>query len=179
MEQPAFESQLSNEELSELGRLTVNFGYVELLLDWLIAPAFGLKVEEAIRAFVSPLNLDRKIKLLRSRVHLCEQPQAQARMHEALDIISAIKDDRNTIVHGYWALQNGVGAAVFNRKQAPEAAQVRSASELADGAARATRFLYKAFDILNGRDPSKSAPDVIAPNGDGSFTVIRKEVGGA
>ena len=76
MELAAFDPQLSDDQLKELGRMTVNFGYAELLLDWLLLAAFNVRNQEAIRALITPLSTTRKVELLEGQLDKCFDDEA-------------------------------------------------------------------------------------------------------
>ena len=175
MEYAAFDPRLSDDDLAQLGRMTVNFGYVELLLDWLLLAALNVRNREATRLLITPLALKRKSELLRKQLPLCPDKKAVAAIEDGTSLAESANEDRNQIIHGYWALKNGVGMMAFYRKD-PSKSKVTAPSvpEIADKAARATQRLYEAYNLLNGSDARRSGPDILSPDEDGSFQVLRK-----
>lgn len=175
MEFSAFDPQLSEQDLSELGRLTVNFGYAELLLDWLLLAALDVRRPEASRLLITPLALKRKAELLNEQLPNCPNKDAAAAIKSGLKKITEANNDRNQIIHGYWALKNGIGMMAFFRKD-PKKTRVKAdgVSVIADKAAIATRDLYRAYNLLNSTDAERIGPDVLVPNSDGSYSVVTR-----
>lgn len=176
MEYAAFNPQLSDTDLAELGRLTVNFGYIELLLDWLLLAAFNVRNQEAIRLLITPLPLKRKAEMLIAQLPNCPKADATAAMEEGLKLAEDANNDRNQIIHGYWALKNGVGMMAYYRKD-PNKSRVMAPSvgEIADKAALASRHLYRAYNLLNGTPMvEQTGPDVLAPMDGGGFQVLTR-----
>jgi hypothetical protein len=177
MEYPAFDSQLSDENLAQLGRMTVNFGYVELLLDWLLLAALNVRNADAIRLLITPLALKRKSEMLDAQLPKCPNEAAVVEIKKALPLIESASTQRNQIIHGYWALKNGVGMMAYYRKNpAQSKVTAPSVEDLADKAAIASRHLYAAYNLLNGSDPRRTGPDVLVPNDDGSFSAVVRPV---
>ena len=175
MEYAAFDPQLSDADLAQLGRMTVNFGYVELLLDWLLLAALNVRNKDAIRLLITPLPLKRKLEMLEAQLPNCPNEQANAEIASGLALADSANTDRNQIIHGYWALKNGVGMMAYYRKDpAKSKVTAPSVAEIADKAAVASRHLYAAYCLLNGSDPRRSGPDVLSPNDDGSFQIVMR-----
>ena len=173
MEYAAFDPQLSDADLARLGRMTVNFGYVELLLDWLLLAALDVRNREATRLLITPLALKRKAEMLEAQLPNCPNDEAVAAIREGIRLATAANDDRNQIIHGYWALKNGVGMMAYYRKDPTKTKVTAPAvSEIAEKAALATRSLYRGYNLLNGSDPERGGPDILSPNDDGSFQVV-------
>lgn len=173
MELASFDPQLSNEQLAELGRMTVNFGYAELLLDWILLAALNVRNQEAIRVLISPLATRRKIELLEAELPKCTDKAAAKLIGTATARLEKANNDRNQIIHGYWAHRNGVGVIAYYRKDPPKSRVVpTSVANIADSVAVATRELYEAYNLLNSKPLNLSSPHILCPNDDGSFSVI-------
>ena len=68
MEHAAFESPLSDEHLKELGRLVINCGFVEFLLNFHVAVILEIGTSSAARThLVTPLNMRRELEVLKAR----------------------------------------------------------------------------------------------------------------
>jgi hypothetical protein len=177
MEYAAFDPQLSEDDLAQLGRMTVNFGYLELLLDWLLLAALDVRRTDASRLLITPLALKRKAEMLRGELEKCPNADAVRAIDEGLKLTVDANADRNQIIHGYWALKNGVGMMAYYRKDpAKSSVFPPSVGEIADRAALASRQLYRAYNLLNGSDPERRGPDVLSPNDDGSYQVVVRAV---
>jgi hypothetical protein len=181
MEPAAFDPQLSDDQLKELGRMTVNFGYAELLLDWLLLAALNVRNQDAIRSLITPLPTTRKIELLEAQLDKCFDDEAAKLIRDVLPLIKAANGDRNQIMHGYWADRGG-GVLAYYRKD-PQKSRVtpKGVRDIADAVALATRDLYRAYNLLSGRrlDPEGWLPHILCPQDDGSYTVIAPAVGRA
>jgi hypothetical protein len=183
MELAAFDPQLSDAQLQELGRMTVNFGYAELLLDWLLLAALNVRNQDAIRTLITPLATRRKIELLEEQVDKCFNDEAKALIKKALPLLESANSDRNQIMHGYWAQSGGEVLAYYRKDPAKSRVTAPGVTDVADAAAIATRDLYSAYYLLN--DPSAHLdmngwiPHILCPQEDGSFQVIARAVGRA
>jgi hypothetical protein len=101
VEHAAFES-VDDELLKDLGRLVVNFGFVEFLLDMHL----GLKLfplsGEARAALISPLPTHRKVELLRAGQRAIPRDDVRSLVARACDLISECAGPRNDVLHGIW-----------------------------------------------------------------------------
>ena len=175
MEHAAFDHQLSDDQLRELGRMTVNFGYAELLLDWLLLAALNVRNPKASRTLITPLPTKRKIELLKAELPNCPNTEASSLISKASDRIESANSDRNQIIHGYWALKNGVGVMAYFKKDPSKSHLTPAAvADIADNVALASRELYQAYNLLNDRPLDTSSPHVLCPNDDGSYKVLVK-----
>ena len=66
--------------------------------------------------------------------------------------------------------------AYFRKDPSKSKVMAPSVGEIADKAAAASRHFYAGYNLLNGTDPKRSAPDILAPNDDGSFQVVVRPV---
>ncbi|WP_237216445.1 hypothetical protein [Falsiroseomonas oryziterrae] len=153
MEHAAFHPQLSPQEIQEVGRLTINFGYAELLLDWLLKDAFQIGDAEASRVLITPLSTRHKMQLLSKRLPRCRNEEVKAILAAALKRLDEINEVRNEIIHGYWAFAHGAGgtSSFFRKNPAKSPITPSDVSRLADQLAVVTRDLYHAHNILLGQ----------------------------
>lgn len=177
MEYAAFDPQLTDNDLRELGRMTVNFGYAELLLDWLLLAALNVRNHDAIRTLISPLATRRKIELLEKQLPNCPNARAVELIKSGLQKIENANEDRNQIMHGYWALKNGKMTVHYRKDPAKSRVTPPSISTLCDQVALATRELYEAYNLLSGKPLNLGQPHILQPNEDGSFSVIVRAAG--
>jgi hypothetical protein len=179
MEYAAFDPQLSDTDVRELGRMTVNFGYAELLLDWILLAALNVRNLDAIRTLISPLATRKKVELITAQLPKCPNATAVALIKKAMKRIEGANDDRNQIMHGYWAL--GAGGMTVHYRKDPAKSRVTppTIEKLCDEVAIATRELFEAYNLLNRSPLNPGQPHVLKPNADGSFSVIVRAQGSA
>ena len=179
MEYAAFDPQLTDDDLRELGRMTVNFGYAELLLDWILLAALNVRNQDAIRTLISPLATRRKIELIRGQLPNCQNEEAAELIKSACKRIENANDDRNQIMHGYWALRDGRMTVHYRKDPSKSHLTPPTIENLCDEVALATRELFTAYNKLNDRPINDGQPHVLQPNADGSFSVIVRATGSA
>src|SRR5690606_26979921 len=87
-----------------------------------------------------------------------------------------VNEDRNQIIHGYWALSNDLGVASYAAKNPAKSRLTPSdITRVADAVAVATRELNKANFLLGGIDLSSNGQIylyVFIGNRPGTFRVI-------
>ena len=82
MENAAFESPLSDEELMELGRLVVNCGFVEFLLGFHVSKLLQ-SGSTAKRQLIDHLATRRKIDILKSGLKTIPKPETRDLVEKA------------------------------------------------------------------------------------------------
>ena len=103
MEHAAFESPLSDEELKELGRLVVNTGFAEFMLNMHVGMLH--KIPHAARiVLVNPLPLRRKVDILTSGLDQIPGAETRTLIDEACKLVGASVAERNLLLHGIWGV---------------------------------------------------------------------------
>ncbi len=103
MEHAAFKSPLSDEELKELGRLVVNAGFAEFMLNAHVGMLH--EVPQAARiVLVNPLPLRRKVDILSSGLGQIPGAETRALVDEACKLVGASIAERNLLLHGIWGV---------------------------------------------------------------------------
>jgi hypothetical protein len=155
VEDAAFICPLTLKGLSELGRLTLNCGYAEMLLDMALEAALKVPFGTAKAELVSPLATRRKVDILRKVLPQNPNEVARTEFRIAYNLIEAASGVRNDVLHGQWGFSTdepGTSVSITGKKLGKE----RKFSEVtaaADNMARATRHLYLAILIGMGQDP--------------------------
>jgi hypothetical protein len=103
MKHAAFTQPLTDAELQELGRLVVNCGFVDFLLDIHAGMTFRLD-GVARRKLIAPMATRKKMEIIES--HLVDIPQAATRqlVEEAVKLINPTIRARNYLLHGIWGM---------------------------------------------------------------------------
>lgn len=94
MEHAAFESPLSDEQLEELGRLVVNAGFAEFLLNTHVGMLHKIPHTARI-VLVNPLPLRRKVDILTSGLDQIPGAETRALVDEACKLAGASIAERN------------------------------------------------------------------------------------
>jgi hypothetical protein len=103
MEYACYESPLSDEQLKELGRLVVNFGFVEFHLGIRIGEM--LKVSPyAVRDLINPLSTHRKAEILKQGLKDIPNQETRELLKHACDSLGKAINPRNVMLHGIWGL---------------------------------------------------------------------------
>ena len=103
MESAAFESPLTDEMLKELGRLVVNCGFVEFLLNIHAGMFFQLS-ETARMDLIAPLTTKRKIDIITARLGEIQNLETRRLVKDAIDMINPTIRARNNFLHGIWGM---------------------------------------------------------------------------
>lgn len=157
MESAAFESPLTDEMLKELGRLVVNCGFVEFLLNFHAGMLFQLS-GTARMDIVAPLATRRKIDIITARLGEIPNLETQRLVKEAIDTINPAIRARNNFLHGIWGM-DGSGAdakpVVVSPKNGSGHHRAEEISGHADSLAVASRKLLTALATDDGGVPPK------------------------
>jgi hypothetical protein len=157
MEVAAFECPLTDDQLRELGRLALNFGYAEFLLDATLSRL--LQVEgKAKKALIAPLTTRRKIELIEENLGQIADEAAIEHIKRACKTIDQANGDRNQLIHGYWAFHvdketKEIQPASNSKKPSRQKLSPERLATLADAIAVATRDLYAGEMICAGHKP--------------------------
>ena len=103
MEHAAFESPLSDEQLKELGRLVVNAGFTEFLLNFHVGMLHHVPHADRI-VLVNPLPLRRKVDILTSGFDQIPGAETRTLVDDACKLLSASIWERNHLLHGIWGV---------------------------------------------------------------------------
>ena len=140
MEQAAIASPLSDDGLRELGRLAVNFGYAEMLLDNALSWALAVPGGQASTYLIAPLVTRRKIEILLATAK--DQPEPIGDLtRKACELIQAASSVRNDVLHGFWGVDED-GPISITAKKPTKGRRAEEMSEAADKVAIATRLLH-------------------------------------
>lgn len=158
METAAYVSPLNEFGLQELGRLAVNFGHVEFLLDQRLYLLSGIADPYMRTALISPLATRRKLEIIEASLDRTVNAEARALVKEACSLIDKANGARNDLLHGFWAFDTesepaGTPALRTTKKPKNQPLDVALISSVADEAAKATRLLVTAMWIANGITP--------------------------
>ena len=110
MKHAAFTQPLTDEQLRELGRLVVNCGFVEFLLN--IHAGMNFRLDGFARSeLIAPLSTKKKIEIVES--HLAEIPRMATRelLAEAVKLITPTIRARNYLLHGIWGVDSDLDNA--------------------------------------------------------------------
>jgi hypothetical protein len=155
MEISAYQSPLSAEGLQELGRLAVNFGHAEWMLDWFVAGAAGVRQGPGVPLLVSPLATRRKIEVLESCLNRLPT-NVQAFLTEACGLIEQANGIRNDVLHGFWVFSRDESAPISMSGKKPGKRRLTEEITIAaDKVAVATRLLHAAMIVADGGDVSR------------------------
>lgn len=158
MEQAAFEP-FDDEMLKELGRLVINFGFIEFLLDQHVGMLFKLSSGEPRRALVSPLPVRRKLDMLRAGLANIPKPATRALVDDACRLVVETIDRRNDMLHGVWGMDGGGPDAKAICIAPKKLTGHRKASDIAptaDAFAVASRKLLDALLVDAGGEPLRT-----------------------
>jgi hypothetical protein len=151
MEVAAYVCPLTEFGLQELGRLAVNFGHIEQLLDWWIRKLANLAGGPMSKALISPLATRRKLEIINAHLDRITNAEARDLVSKAAKKIELANGLRNDLLHGYWSF-DVVDAAPVSRtiKKSGKASDAAKISETADETAVATRLLFTAMLVQGG-----------------------------
>lgn len=147
MKHAAFTQPLTDEQLRELGRLVVNCGFVEFLLN--IHAGMNFRLDGAARReLIAPLSTKKKIEILES--HLAEIPGITTRqlLKEAVNLITPTIGARNYLLHGIWGMdsdQDSAKAVVTSPKDSKGQKRPEDITTVADSLAVASEKLARAL----------------------------------
>lgn len=165
MKHAAFTQPLTDEQLRELGRLVVNCGFVEFLLNFHAGMNFKLD-GKARRQLVAPLSTKKKIEIVES--HLADIPRMETRqlLNEAFNLIAPTIRSRNYLLHGIWGMdsdRDNAKAVVISPKDDKGQKSPDDITEVADSLAVASEKLARA--LVEDRGVKTMFPDrlVIKP----------------
>lgn len=153
MKHAAFTQPLTDEQLRELGRLVVNCGFVEFLLN--IHAGMNFRLDGMARKqLIAPLSTRRKVEIIES--HLAEIPRMETRelLGEAVKLITPTIRTRNYLLHGIWGMDSHLDdakAVVVSPKEDSGQKRPEDITEVADSLAVASEKLAKALIEDNGR----------------------------
>jgi len=147
MRHAAFTQPLTDAELQELGRLVVNCGFVEFLLDFHAGMSFRLDAV-ARRELIAPLATRRKIEIIES--HLPDIPRTETRqlVGDAIKLIGPTIRARNYLLHGIWGMdgpQDNAKSVVVSPKYDQGHKGSEEIAVVADGLAVASEKLAVAL----------------------------------
>lgn len=152
MKDAAFTQPLTDDQLRELGRLVVNCGFVEFLLN--IHAGMNFRLDGASRReLIAPLSTRRKIEIVES--HLPEIPRMETRslLEEAAKLITPTIRTRNYLLHGIWGMdsdQSNAKAVVISPKEDRGQKTPKDITEVADSLAVASEKLARALVVDGG-----------------------------
>ncbi|WP_420139805.1 hypothetical protein [Sphingomonas sp.] len=150
MEVAAFRSPLTEHELAELGRATVNWGLVDLFAEALILMIRGNDRENVVKQMIVP-----KIRMLRELAPEVGNDDARREIGEFCDQIDDLASMRNHATHGFWGWHlnlQGRPAAAHSHKAPGQPIKGEDITHIADQIAIATRKANDALDRLIGFD---------------------------
>jgi hypothetical protein len=147
MKHAAFTQPLTDEELRELGRLVVNCGFVEFLLNMHAGKNFRLDGVARMQ-LIAHLTTKKKLEIVES--HLAEIPRIATRelLEEAVKLITPTIRARNYLLHGIWAMdsdQDNAKAVVISPKEDKGHKRPEDITEVADSLAVASEKLVTAL----------------------------------
>ena len=161
MEHAAFEPPLSDDQLKDLGRLAVNCGFAEFLLNFHAGMFFHLS-GTARMDLVAPLTTRRKIEIIESRIGKIPKSETRKLVEDALKLISPTIRARNYMLHGIWGFDGkapDAKAVVVSPKEDKGHRRAAEIAEHADNLAIATRMLAEAMVTDHGhaysQDPER------------------------
>lgn len=154
MKHAAFTQPLTDEELRQLGRLVVNCGFVEFLLNMHAGMNFQLD-GIARRELIAPLSTKKKIEIVES--HLSEIPRRATRelVKDAIKLIIPTVRSRNYLLHGIWAMdsdRHDAKALVISPKESKGHKRPEDITDVADGLAVASERLARALVEDKGKE---------------------------
>jgi hypothetical protein len=157
MRPAAFRSPLSHEELADLGRVTLNFGYAETLLNHIVSALLRLPEGQAKLSLIAPLATSRKVEIIKENLSIIIKNDVRARLESVCKRIPPLNTQRNQMIHGYWAFrvdeQRNISPASHSSKSPSKPTIPPSAiSQLADDAALITQDLYHVMMGLHGHE---------------------------
>lgn len=147
MKHAAFTQPLTDEQLRELGRLVVNCGFVEFLLNAHAGMNFQLD-GMARRELIAPLSTRKKIEIVESHLSEIPRPATRELVEEAIKLISPSIGSRNYLLHGIWGLdsdRDDAKALVISPKESKGHKSPEDITDVADGFAVASEKLARAL----------------------------------
>lgn len=103
MKHAAFSQPLTDAELQELGRLVVNCGFVEFLLNIHAGMTFRLD-GVARRELIAPMATRKKIEIMESHIQDIPRKETRQLVEEAIKLINPTIRARNYLLHGIWGM---------------------------------------------------------------------------
>lgn len=155
MEHAAFEL-LDESLLKELGKLVINFGFVEFLLDIHVGlKLFGIRDVTARAVLVAPLPARRKVGLLEEGVSKLPEnnDETRALVADACRLIREALNPRNDLLHGTWGLGGflpGGRPVCVTTKKTTTYRTAEDIAPTADKLAIASRLLLDALAVDQG-----------------------------
>jgi hypothetical protein len=105
MKPAAFTQPLTDEQLRELGRLVVNCGFVEFLLN--IHAGMNFRLDgNARRELIAPLLTKKKVEIIESHLTKIPRLATRALLEEAVALITPTIGARNYLLHGIWGMDS-------------------------------------------------------------------------
>jgi len=147
MEHAAFEQPLTDEQLRELGRLVVNCGFAEFLLNFHAGMFFRLS-GTARMDLVAPLAMRRKVEIIEARLDEIPRPRTRQLVGDAVKLIGPTIHARNYLLHGIWGMDGptaGARPVVVSPKNGSGHKRVEDISLQADRLAESTQMLAAAI----------------------------------
>jgi hypothetical protein len=164
MEHASYESPLSDEQLKELGRLVVNFGFVEFHLGIHVGEL--LKVGPyGVRDLINPLSTHRKAEILRQGLKDIPNQEKRELVKQACDSAGKTIRQRNVMLHGIWGF-DGLNARpiVVSTKERSVHFLAEDITKCADTLAIASRNLSNALLVDSGGKAAETRePLIILP----------------
>lgn len=152
MKHAAFEQPLTDEQLRELGRLVVNCGFAEFLLNFHAGMLFRLS-GSARMDLVAPLATRRKIEIIEARLDEIPRPKTRRLVGDAVKLIGPTIHARNYLLHGIWGMDGpaeGSRAVVVSPKNGSGHKRAEDISLQADRLAESTQLLAVALAENSG-----------------------------
>jgi hypothetical protein len=103
MEHAAFESPLSDEQLRELGRLVINCGFAEFLVNFHVGMLFRLN-PMAINRLIEPLPTVRRVEMLKASLGDIPKSETRQLVSDSCKLIRPTIAERNALLHGVWGV---------------------------------------------------------------------------
>ena len=163
MEHAAFEPPLSDEQLKELGRLVINFGFVEFLVGLHVSMLLEIPFA-ARRVLVHPLPTRRKTDILRERLTKIPGEETRGLVEEACKLIDPSIRERNILLHGIWGFDGPEPhgkPVVAPTKETRSQRRPEDVTKYADIFAIASRKLKHAITVDSGQTAVEEAERLV------------------
>jgi hypothetical protein len=150
MEQAAFESPLSDDELRELGRLVINCGFVEFLVGFHVSMLLNIGTSARARMeLVAPLATRRKIDIVKRGLATIPKSETRALVGDACKLMDPTIRERNILLHGIWGRDSKDldRAVVVSTKETSGHLRPADITKNADALAAASRHLLNAMMV--------------------------------
>ena len=150
---PPFMSPLTHDQHARLGRISILWGQIDMVLDQLLQVALNITGEQR-QALIGDRPIGGKLDLLKNNANGITNKTARSLALEFWDLTNQTKLMRNKCFHGVWGLHLGrnqsVTPAASHYKEMENPVKVTQLPALEKKLCKTARCGWNALTILNG-----------------------------